>query len=136
MRTVDETAIAPADAAPTPTPLTVPQGSRLGRNVGALAGGQVVTWTVTLVWTLVVPRLLGPDGFGVIMAAVAITGIFAVFFGLGTRNYLSRELVADQDEAPRLLGTALVLRVTVAPLMAAAAIVYAHLAGYDHTASI
>ena len=52
------------------------------------------------------PRALGPAGFGVIMAAIAITGIFAVVLGLGTRNYLVREIVVDQHEAPRLLGTA------------------------------
>jgi O-antigen/teichoic acid export membrane protein len=125
---------APADGAP--TPIVAPQEKRLGRNVGALAGGQVVTWTMTLVWTLVVPRALGPAGFGVIMAAIAVTGIFAVVFGLGTRNYLVREIVANENEAPRLLGTAVVLRFAVAPILVAAAIVYAHLAGYGHTASI
>jgi O-antigen/teichoic acid export membrane protein len=116
--------------------MVAPQGSRLGRNVGALAGGQAVTWTMTLVWTLVVPRALGAAGFGVIMAAIAITGIFAVVFGLGTRNYLVREIAADQNEAPRLLGTAVVLRFAVAPILVVAAIVYSRLAGYDHTASM
>src|SRR4051812_24681993 len=102
-----ESRTAPAESAP--TPIVAPQASRLGRNVGALAGGQVVTWTMTLIWTLVVPRALGPEGFGVIMAAIAITGIFNVVLGLGTRNYLVREIAADQDQASRLLGTAVVL---------------------------
>jgi O-antigen/teichoic acid export membrane protein len=127
----------PASASnPAPTQMVAPQASRLGRNVGALAGGQAVTWTMTLVWTLVVPRALGAAGFGVIMAAIAITGIFAVVFGLGTRNYLVREIAADQNEAPRLLGTAVVLRFAVAPILVVAAIVYSRLAGYDHTASM
>jgi len=129
-----ESTTVPGD--PAPAPAVAPQGSRLGRNVGALAGGQVVTWTMTLLWTLVVPRALGPAGFGVIMAAIAITGIFAVVLGLGTRNYLVREIVVDQDEAARLLGTALALRFAVTPLLVGAAVVYGHVAGYDHTASL
>src|SRR4051812_10963679 len=43
-------------------------GHRLGRNVTALAGGQLVTWTMTLLWTLVVPRALGPEGLGIVVS--------------------------------------------------------------------
>ena len=61
------------------------------RNVTVLASAQLITWTMTLLWTLVVPRALGPSGLGTIMAAWSITGILGVVLGLGTRNYLVRE---------------------------------------------
>lgn len=128
-----DTATAVAEAATTAVPVEEP--SRLGRNVGALAGGQVVTWTMTLLWTLVVPRALGPAGFGIIMAAWSITGILGIVLGLGTKNYLVREMVVDRDEAPRLLGTALVLRFLLTPLLIAAAVVYGRVAGYDDDAT-
>ena len=69
----------------------VPETRPVGRNVTVMAFGQLITWTMTLLWTLVVPRSLGPNGLGTIMAAWSITGIFGVVLGLGTRNYLVRE---------------------------------------------
>jgi PST family polysaccharide transporter len=85
---------------------------------------------MTLVWTLVVPRALGPAGMGTIVAAWSVTGILGIVLGLGTRNYLVREMVVAPVEAPRLLGTALVLRAVLTPLFLGAVVVFAQFAGY------
>jgi O-antigen/teichoic acid export membrane protein len=111
-------------------PPTVAETSRIGRNIAALAGGQLITWSMTLVWTLVVPRALGPAGMGTIVAAWAVTGILGIVLGLGTRNYLVREMVVAPGDAPRLLGTALVLRVILTPLFLVAIAVFAQFADY------
>jgi O-antigen/teichoic acid export membrane protein len=108
----------------------VGEGSRLGRNLTALAGGQIVTWTMTLIWTLVVPRALGPHGMGLLVSAWAATGILGIVVGLGTRNYLVREMVVDPSRAPQLLGTAIVLRTLLSPLFVVALLVFAHFAHY------
>jgi O-antigen/teichoic acid export membrane protein len=98
--------------------------SRVARNIGAMAGGQVVTWSMSLLWTLVVPRALGPAGMGIVVTAWSVTGVLGVVLGLGTRNYLVREMVVRREDASRLLGTALVLRVALAPLFVLAALAY------------
>ena len=105
--------------------------SRLGRNVTVLVGGQAVTWTMTLLWTIVVPRVLGPAGMGVIVTALAVTGVFSILLGLGTKNYLVREIVVDPDRSSRLVGTGIVLRLAVAPIFAAAIVAYAWIADYN-----
>ena len=110
-------------------------GGRVGRNVTALASGQLITWTMTLLWTLVVPRSLGPHGMGTIMAAWSITGIFGIVLGLGTRNYLVRESVVDPEQASSLIGTALVLRIALSPAILIAAFVYGQIVGWDHDAT-
>jgi len=107
---------------------------RVGRNVTVMAAGQLITWTMTLLWTLVVPRSLGPSGLGTIMAAWSITGIFCVVLGLGTPNYLVRESVVTPEGASGLVGTALVLRVLLSPVIIGAAFVYGQLVGWDHDA--
>jgi O-antigen/teichoic acid export membrane protein len=99
-----------------------------------MAGGQLITWTMTLLWTLVVPRSLGPSGLGTIMAAWSVTGILGVVLGLGTRNYLVRESVIAPDKAPGLIGTALVLRLVLSPVLLAAAVVYGEVVGWGHDA--
>jgi O-antigen/teichoic acid export membrane protein len=117
--------------------LTRPEaGGRLGRNVTALAGGQLVTWTMTLAWTLVVPRLLGPAAIGLIVTAWSVTGILAIALGFGTRNYLVRAIVVDPKQAPPLVATATVLRIMLSPVFLVAVVVYAHFAHYGHEGTL
>jgi len=119
--------VAQVEAAPAP---------RVGRNITALASGQLVTWTMTLAWTIVVPRALGPAGMGVLVTAWSVTGVFGVILGLGTRNYLVRELVVDPDCASRLVGTAIVLRVLLAPLFLCSVAVFGLVANYGRAETL
>ena len=108
---------------------TLPTERRgLGANITALAGGQAVTWSMSLLWTLIVPRLLGPSGMGVLVTATSATAILGVILGLGARNYLVRELVADRQAASSIVGTALVLRGCMLPLYAVGVVLYGHYA--------
>jgi len=111
-------------------------GHPIRRNVLVLFGGQATTWTMTLLWTLVVPRLLGPAGIGLITSVWAVAAIFSIMLGLGTENYLARELVAEPANSGRLVGSALVLRVVMTPLFVAGAIAFAHFAHYGSQARL
>jgi O-antigen/teichoic acid export membrane protein len=102
----------------------------IGRNLAALFSGQVITWTMTLAWTFVVPRLLGPAGMGLIVTAWSVTGILAIVLGLGTKNYLVREIVVDRARAPGLVATGVILRLVMSPVFLLATAVYAHFAHY------
>jgi O-antigen/teichoic acid export membrane protein len=101
------------------------ESSRIGRNLAAMATGQLVTWSMSLLWTLVVPRVLGPSGMGMIVTAWSITGVLGIVLGLGTRNYLVRELVVRGHDGPQLLGTAIFLRLVLTPVFVVAAVIYA-----------
>ncbi|HET7486296.1 MAG TPA: flippase [Acidimicrobiales bacterium] len=96
------------------------------RNVLALGGAQLTTWTITFLWTLVVPRRLGASGWGMIVTGSAVAGVFGIMVGAGTGNYLVREFIRRPEGAPRLLRTSLTLRLAL--LLPAAAI----LAGWLH----
>jgi len=125
-----------ADLTLSPSPAGPVEGApKMRRNVSVLAGAQLITWTMTLAWTLVVPRTLGPENMGTLMAAWSITGILGVLLGLGTRNYLVREAVVRPDSASGLIGTALVLRVALSPLILGAAFVYGQIVGWDSDAT-
>ncbi len=109
---------------------------RVGRNLGALAGGQAVTFTMTALWTLFVPRALGPVGLGLVVSAQSVSGILTIVLGVGARNYLVREIVVERDRAAELVRTAIVLRLTLAPIVGLAAVVWTHVAHYGHEASV
>ena len=97
-------------------------------NVSVLAGSQAITWSLTLIWTVVVPRLLGPSGMGEIVTATSVASILGVVLGLGTKTFLVREIVVAPDRAPGLIGSSIVLRTCLVPVFAAAVIVYSHVA--------
>ncbi len=82
----------------------------LARNVGVLAGSQVITWCASLAWALFVPRQLGARETGVFTLSVAASGILTVLIGLGTRPLLVREISIDPGRASRLIPTAIVQR--------------------------
>jgi O-antigen/teichoic acid export membrane protein len=122
-------------AAAAPENESSPAGRRVARNLSVLIGGQAVTWTMTLVWTLIVPRALGPVGLGILVSAQSVAGVLGIVLGMGTRNYLVRETVINPGDGPRLVGTAFILRIAVAPLVGLAAVLWARVAGYGHEAS-
>jgi O-antigen/teichoic acid export membrane protein len=102
--------------------------ARLGRNVAMLSSSQAITWIMSLAWTVVVPRALGPAGLGEIVAALSVSGLIGIVLGLGTKPYLVREMVVRPASAPSLVGTALVLRTLLAPLYAIVTVGYALIA--------
>ena len=108
-----------------------PETQRVGRNLAALGAGQLFTWTMTLAWMLVVPRLLGPRGLGMIVTGIAVAGILQVVLGAGTGVYLARELVVRPQRSGRLVGTAMIARLILAPWFMAAIVVWAQLAHYS-----
>jgi O-antigen/teichoic acid export membrane protein len=118
------------------TTVDLAPGHPVARNLVVLAGGQATTWTMTLLWTLVVPRLLGPAGMGLITSVWAVAAILSIFLSLGTQSYLSRELAARPGSASHLVGSALVLRLVMAPLFVAIAVAFAHFAHYGSEARL
>ena len=95
---------------PATTRPAVPR-SRLARNVAFLAGGQVVTWSLSLLWTVFVPRALGPRGLGELTVAYAATGLVSVVASLGIGTLMVKEIARDRQKAPWLVGTAMLVRV-------------------------
>ena len=88
--------------------------SRLLRNIAVLAGGQAVTWTLSLVWTVFVPRALGPAGMGELVVATSITSIVSAAIGLGIGTLMVRDIARNHGAAPRLVGQAIALRLVLA----------------------
>lgn len=100
------------------------------RNMFALGGAQVITWSVTLLWTFIVPRRLGASGWGMLVIGSSIASIIGVIASYGTINYLVRELVRRPGDAAGLLGTSFRLRSTLLVPATAVLIVYLCLAKY------
>jgi len=106
-------------------------GGVLARNVGFLAGSQVITWLAALAWALFVPRAMGADETGVFTLSVAASGILTVLIGLGTRPLLVREIAVDKTRAARLIPDAIVLRVLFAVPMLGLLAIFVRIGHFD-----
>ncbi len=82
---------------------------RLVRNITMLAGSQLATWGLTLLWTIFVPRALGPRGMGQLVVGISVTTILGMLVGLGVNTLLVKEIARAPQQAPRLMGTAMMV---------------------------
>ncbi|MCW3036511.1 MAG: Polysaccharide biosynthesis protein [Actinobacteria bacterium] len=123
-----------ADGLPRPVPMALEKPKR--RNVFALGGAQLITWSITLLWTFIVPRHLGAAGWGLLVTGSSIGGLLIVLMGSGTGNYLVRQFVRDPQKAPSLLGTSLVTRVALVIPGAAVLVLYLKIAAFSGQASL
>lgn len=57
-----------------------------------------------------VARYLGPSSFGVLSFGIAWVSLFSIFSRLGLQNIVVREIVANPDETPSIVGSAFALR--------------------------
>lgn len=101
------------------------------RNTAFLLAGQVITWTFSLVYLVLVPRAIGPFAFGQLSLATAITSLAGAILGLSLTTLLVKEIASNVTRAADYIGAALTMRVILAiPLMVVVAGI-AVAGGYD-----
>jgi O-antigen/teichoic acid export membrane protein len=87
------------------------------KNTSLLLGEKVLRMSVGLFVGIWVARYLGPVQFGLFSYAQSFVALFAVFSTLGLDGIVVRELVKDENQRDKLLGTAFVLKLIGAVLV-------------------
>lgn len=85
---------------------------RVLANLKWLTADRFIRALFGFIISVLVTRYLGPDYFGTLSYAVAYTGIFAAFAGLGLETIVIREIAKDVSKKKVLLGTAFFLKST------------------------
>jgi O-antigen/teichoic acid export membrane protein len=80
------------------------------KNTSAMLVSQVITWTLTLVFSVAMRRILGPDASGELVIASSIWMIAGAFISFGMDMLLTKEIARDHTRAAGLLGTSYILR--------------------------
>jgi PST family polysaccharide transporter len=94
---------------------------RIVRTGMALLSAQSVTWVASVASVLVVPRLLGADGYGLFASATTITGLGALFAALGSGRIIVRDIAREPAEAASIAYHAVVARLALWLVLAAVA---------------
>jgi len=71
---------------------------RIVKNTSALFVAQVISSTVSLIFGVVIARVLGDTIFGKFAFALAFTDIFSIFISLGYNTLLIREVSRDKNQ--------------------------------------
>lgn len=100
------------------------------RNVVVTIAAQMVSWALTFVVTLFVPRYVGDVGLGKLAFAASLVSIFGVIVPLGTTTVLIKEIARDRDRTGELLRAVLCLRIPLAVVMMGLAVGSVSLMGY------
>jgi len=105
--------------------------SRAIRNAGVMMLAQLATWALTLSLTIVMPRFLGPEGYGEFAIASASWSIAAIFMLCGMDTMMLNAVSRDRGATRALMGTVLWWRVLAYPVAAVAVTAYLWLSGYS-----
>lgn len=81
------------------------------RNTAFLFVGQIITWALTTIFTVIVPRHVGSIEWGALTSATALTMLASTIFGLGISTVMIRDMARDISKAPSMIGTAVIARV-------------------------
>ncbi len=87
-------------------------GTKVIKNASILMSSQLVTWALSLLLTVFLPRYLGAAGVGEFAIASSIWAIMGMLIGAGIDTLLTKQIAREPDRTPQLVGTALVLRTT------------------------
>jgi O-antigen/teichoic acid export membrane protein len=72
---------------------------------------QLITWALSLLLVVFLPRYLGPAAVGQFAIAGSIWAIMGMLVGFGMDTLLTKEIARNPERTPQLIGTTLILRV-------------------------
>jgi len=72
---------------------------------------QLVTWGLSLLLTILVPRYLGPTAVGQLAIALALWAIVGVLMSFGMDVHLTKEIARNPNRVSELLITSILLRI-------------------------
>lgn len=99
--------------------------SSIQRNLFHMLNAQLVTWTIAMLLTVIVPRYLGPELVGRFRLATSLWTLGRIAVMAGTTKFLQLEIARDQKRGLRLVGPVLIVRSGVFVVVSLVLAVYA-----------
>jgi len=103
---------------------------RIVKNTSALFIAQIVSSSVSLIFGVVIARVLGDTVFGKFSFALAFTEIFAIFSALGYNTLLIREVSRDKTQVNKYVNNIFYFRVLFSLILYALIIITINIMQY------
>src|SRR6476469_3581321 len=108
-------------------------GTRVVKNASILMATQLITWALSLLLVIFLPRYLGAAAVGEFAIAGSIWAIMGMLIGFGMDTLLMKEIARNPQRTPHLIGTAFILRVVLFLLSCGIVAIYVRLMAYPPT---
>ena len=108
-------------------------GKTVAKNASFLMASQLITWGLSLVTAVMLPRFLGTVAIGQFYIASSLWAIAGILVTFGMDTLLTKEIARNRDRLGELFGTSLILRGLLFVLVFAGVILYIQVANYDAT---
>ena len=103
---------------------------RVFNNTVSIIGGDLVYHLINFFAGILVARSLGSERYGQFSFVFVYLSFFEIFVQFGLNSILTRELAQKKEEAPRILGSALSLRLLLIGCALPIALILIRLSGY------
>lgn len=103
--------------------------SVIARNLAALAASQLASWSVTLLFVVVVPRYLSDAQYGQVVFSTSFVGIFGLIAGFGMTSFIVKAVARDQSSLGLYVSNALAMQLPLVLVMSGGAFLVAELIG-------
>lgn len=103
-----------ASAGPASPPEKAPTGQTIAGSVFSLGSGKILSRLIAFFGTAYLARVLGPDGFGVVGFAVALSGYLSLAIKAGISGVGAREVAQAPDRATDLAASLILARLIMA----------------------
>jgi len=91
--------------------------ANIAKNTSYFTIALIIQKIISFSYFIIIARALGPDDLGKYYFAISFTTIFAIFIDLGFANVLTREVAKKPEDAQKLLGSVISMKI---PLTAVA----------------
>lgn len=85
-------------------------GKKFARNASVMMASQLVTWGLSFVLAIFLPRYLGVSTIGEVSVAYSIWAIVGVLISFGMETHLTKTVARDPEQTAEVLGVSLVLQ--------------------------
>ena len=109
---------------------------RIAKNTSALFLAQIVSSSVSLIFGVVIARVLGDTVFGKFAFALAFTEIFSIFSSLGYNTLLIREVSRDKTQVNKYVNNIFYFRVVFSLILYVLIIITINLMQYPDDTKI
>src|SRR4030043_1053321 len=109
---------------------------RIVKNSSALFIAQIVSSSVSLIFGVVLARVLGDTVFGKFAFALAFTEIFSIFSSLGYNTLLIREVSRDKTQVNKYVNNIFYFRVVFSLILYVLIIITINLMQYPDDTKI
>ncbi len=106
------------------------RGKKVAQNAGYLMVSQLITWGLSSILMVVLPRYLGPEVIGEYYTAVAVWSIMGMFISFGMNTLLVKEIAKNPADISELYGNSFILRIVFFLVSVLAVVIYAYIAKF------